>query len=190
MMHDDLYFIPILARALSGVEKEEVLEDTFRTIRQLGTEARYRRGWDQFMLFMNVVADAAAGITGDSDVGDRTAMAWPVDVIVEREEKVVRHLSLPAWPEFASVCVDRPGYYCLRLSTGRTLWEGELSERDLFWSRAFPGQALDLAAGTGPREQRTSREVDLLGGEVVLRVCPGLETGCIEISVRPGGSQP
>ena len=76
-----------------------------------------------------------------------------------------------------------PGLYRLRLSTGRLLWEGRLGEEDLLWRRAFPGECLQLAASTGDGERRVSRRIEMLGGEVVLSLLPGVETGAIEICV-------
>jgi hypothetical protein len=77
-----------------------------------------------------------------------------------------------------------PGYYEVRLNTGRILWQEELKEQDLIWSAAFPEEALDLAADTGESNRRISKECTILGGEIAIRVFPEIESGRIEIEVK------
>ena len=79
-----------------------------------------------------------------------------------------------------------PGDYSLVLETGRGIWEGCLTPRDLLWGIAFPGRALDLAADTGERPTTATREEQLLGSELILRVFPGLESGRIELTWNLG----
>ncbi len=55
-MSHDLYFIPILFEALEQrVDIAASLRRAFRTIIALGQEERYRRGYAQFLAFMNIV---------------------------------------------------------------------------------------------------------------------------------------
>ena len=77
-----------------------------------------------------------------------------------------------------------PGPYRLCLQTGWVIWEQRLTERDLLWARAFPGQSLDLAAATEEISSGMTREETLLGGDLVLRVYPGPEGGTIRIELR------
>jgi hypothetical protein len=86
-----------------------------------------------------------------------------------------------------SVIAPQPGQYSLSLDTGRLLWEGVLSESELHWTTAFPGQPLDLAAATFEQQSLPSRTISLLMGEVTLRVFPGLEDGRLEIKVVGAG---
>ena len=78
----------------------------------------------------------------------------------------------------------KPGLFILKMDTGRVLWQEELTERDLVWAAAFQGQALDLAADSGEAPARTTREVSLLNGEVIIRVFPGAESGCLELKIK------
>jgi hypothetical protein len=52
---------------------------------------------------------------------------------------------------------------------------------------AFPGEPLELAADTGKRVAKATREERLLDGEVLFRVIPGLERGHIELELRSAG---
>lgn len=54
-MSNDLYFIPIIAKALEQEDTEQSLEKAFKKIESLGTEPRYERGFEQFQQFMDVV---------------------------------------------------------------------------------------------------------------------------------------
>ena len=79
----------------------------------------------------------------------------------------------------------RPGDYNFSLGSGRLLWEVTLEDKDLHLTSASPGTNLPLAADTGEKRQPTaSREMSVLGGEIVIRIFPGLESGWIEILER------
>lgn len=94
--------------------------------------------------------------------------------------------SIPAKPSpFAQTIRNvTPGYYEVRLNTGRVLWQADLKEEDLLWSAAFPEEALDLAADTGESVRRITKEFTILGGEITIRVFPEIESGRIEVAVR------
>jgi len=72
-----------------------------------------------------------------------------------------------------------PGWYVIRFSNGRVLWEGELTREDVIWTYAFPGKDMPMAAETDPHIQRPTKTVSLLNGEVIIHVFAGLETGRI-----------
>jgi hypothetical protein len=94
--------------------------------------------------------------------------------------------SIPAKPSLFAQTIRNvtPGYYEVRLNTGRVLWQADLKEEDLIWSAAFPEQALDLAADTGESFRRVTKELTILDGEITIRVFPEIESGRIEIEVR------
>ena len=74
-----------------------------------------------------------------------------------------------------------PGAYLLKLATGLALWEGQLSGRDLLLLEALGPENLKLAAETEPVRRRSTGEIMLLGGEVILRVFAGIECGDMEV---------
>jgi hypothetical protein len=75
-------------------------------------------------------------------------------------------------------------HYSLEIESGRVIWQEALTEQDLVWTEAFPGQPLPLAADTGELQTRATRQFNLLAGEIVLQVFAGLESGSIEIIVN------
>jgi len=81
-----------------------------------------------------------------------------------------------------------PGAYCLKLDTGRAIWQEVLAERDLLWTKAFPGQPLRAAADAGGAQAPATRRLSVLGGEITLLVFAGLECGSIEIRLNPSVS--
>ena len=190
-MRDDLFFIPMIARVLEERDPRRALRDVLARIQAMGREARYRRGHEQFLRFM----DAARATPG----GELSAEAWarvleetdrPLSCGIELETDGVPVAGYVLKPggETWSVAGIRPGRYRLKLETGLVLWEGRLAERDLVWSQAFPGQALRLAADTEESAQRPTREVGLLEGAVVLRVFAGVEAGTMEIEFEGRGT--
>ncbi len=105
-------------------------------------------------------------------------------IIVEKDGRHFGEIALEQIPGSGSIGKIVPGEYEIKLETGWMLWEGDLTEEDLLWTKAFPGRALDLAADTGETKKRPSREESLLGGEIIVRVFPGIESGKIEIEAR------
>jgi hypothetical protein len=104
--------------------------------------------------------------------------------LLKRGDDVLDQVSceVPGRRRFAAEIV--PGHYELVLDSGLLLWEGHLRARELFWSLAFPGQELDLAADTGESQMQPTVEDAALGGELILRVYPWLESGRVEVEVR------
>jgi len=114
--------------------------------------------------------------------------SFPTDIIVERHGEPVRTASFDTLPGIVSFPNIGSGYYTIRLATGRVIWEGELTDRHLAWSRAFPGRPLDMAADTGDEAGEPTLDLDLLNGDVHIRVFPGTEKGRIQVEVRPKGN--
>jgi hypothetical protein len=78
----------------------------------------------------------------------------------------------------------KTGFYNVRLNTGRILWQGELTAEDLVWTAAFPEADMAMAADTDGHTDHVSKEIRLLAGDLIIRIIPELETGCIEIEIR------
>jgi hypothetical protein len=108
------------------------------------------------------------------------------EIIIERNGEHIASISCECLPITKEIGDVKPGQYAVRLDTGRLIWEGELTEQELLWASAFPGQNLDLAADTGEAIRRTTREITLLNGELIIRVFPEVESGCLELKI--GGS--
>ena len=81
-----------------------------------------------------------------------------------------------------------PGAYCLRLETGRVIWQEDLGDQDLLWTKAFPGQPLRAAADDGGAHIPATHRFSVLEGEIMLQVFAGLESGSIEITLNPSVS--
>jgi hypothetical protein len=189
-MLDDLYFIPILARALSGQPNEETLLDAFDAIEKLGVESRYAQGWNQFLRFMDAVMEQAMGkpangVTNEdvrrADCGVFAEEPPPLRILIQHNEKTIVETPLRKLPVTVRLVDAYPGFYRIGLSTGWVLWEGPVTEKDLMWSRAFPGMPLRLAAATEAEDSHASREFCLLDDEVGVSILPGLESGSIEL---------
>ena len=166
-VNKDLYFVPILASALQQPDRVEALRRAFAEIEELGREEQHRGGHEQFRQFM------------------REAVSRQVpDVLVEKDGQVIA--TIDASRSTGEVDVPRvtPGEYAVRLSTGRLLWTGTLDADALLWARAFPGEPLRMAADSEGTPGRSSREERLLGGEVILRVYPGVASGTISIEIE------
>lgn len=165
-MHHRLYFLDLLNRALDEGDALEVLPPAFQEIRRLGNTSRYAAGYHAYQQFMDIA---------------RTSGCPLVSLLLDGRE-------LTAIPLLRTVqCVSLPGIEPGELEvvsgTGRLYWAGELSESDLLWSLAFPSSDLPAAARTGTFTSTHSREIEVLPGELSIRVCPGLTTGCLRVLI-------
>ncbi len=106
------------------------------------------------------------------------------EIIIERNGERIDSIPCEPLPVSKEIRNLKPGYYLVKMDTGRVIWEEELTEQELIWAAAFPGQDLDLAADTGEGAARATREINLLGGEVKIRVFPETESGCLEFRIR------
>jgi len=108
---------------------------------------------------------------------DRGQLA--LTLVREGEEVITWQLDKGREPMSASGIT--PGHYALRLDTGRVVWQEVLTDRELVWTAAYPGQPLSVAAAQGQLSEQPTLIAKPLAGELALRVFPGLESGRIEI---------
>ncbi|MBC2714913.1 MAG: hypothetical protein HF978_06350 [Desulfobacteraceae bacterium] len=107
-----------------------------------------------------------------------------MNIIVEYEGEHFYSLPIQITPITKMISGALPGRYIIRFNTGRILWQGELKEHDLLWGKAFPARELELAAETEERTAIVTREIKLLDGEMIIRIIPKIESGCIEFTIR------
>jgi len=110
-----------------------------------------------------------------------------VDLTVMGPEGVTESIHLSAEVESAWLTKVVPGPYLMRLSTGRVLWNGQLAAADLLWSEAYPEGDLRFAATDKHHERIARRTIPVLGGEVMLHLYPGPESGELRVVLRGGG---
>lgn len=107
-----------------------------------------------------------------------------LQIIIEKNEEIICSIPVEDDALFKKINNLTPGLYFVKLNTGRILWQGELTDQDLVWTTAFPETDLAMAADTGDHADHVTREISLLAGNLVIRVIPALEGGCIELEFR------
>ncbi len=226
-MNHDLYFIPILARAMRRPDSRPALARAFAEIKALGEQDEYADGYMQFKQWMNEVSqkseaeklldDIAWKLVASLDRGDLND-DWAVrdraveficsrpewrsiyehftsdfEIDDERSAKITLMLKRNEVPIGSVQCTVSekgifheitPGFHALELDSGRVIWEGELTERELLWLHAYPDHALELAASSGDETSKPTKEHSLLDGELVMSVFPGLESGRIVLIMK------
>ena len=202
-MANELYFMPIIERALKQPDAKSALVEAFKEIERLGSDPSYRVGYANFKRFMRAAARADMWDSDSESVGgpdmppewleefeqccsELEPLEGPGDypvIVIEQEDRPVGRIVFQKIPDSGAVDGIVPGMYCVRFDSGQVLWEGELAAKDVLWAIAFPGEGLKMAADTTAGSGRASREISLLGGEIVLRVYPGPECGRMEIEI-------
>ncbi|NUM53451.1 MAG: hypothetical protein HUU46_07395 [Candidatus Hydrogenedentes bacterium] len=110
-----------------------------------------------------------------------------VDICIQRNDGPLEPVVFGAGTDRSTVSRINPGHYRLVLSTGRVLWEGDLSKSDVLLAYAFPAVPMRLAADTGEDAERTTRRFSILGGEVSVSLYPGRQAGRMEFRLcEPG----
>lgn len=94
--------------------------------------------------------------------------------------------SFPLSTNAISIGHIAPGKYTVQMSNGRMLWEGDLMREDVIWAYAYPEKDLPMAAETKPLDQKPTRTIPLLGGELTMKVFAGLEGGRITLKIEKG----
>ncbi len=171
MATKNLYFLEIISRALQQWDQGAAIEKAFVEIAELGKNSEYRQGFLQFNKFME-------------EVFAHESRERYLDIVIFKNGKQIMAIPIAELSFVTQVKNILPGHYEFRLDTGRIIWQGEFTEKDLFWTYAFPGRALALAADTGHGSSRKTREIKLLNGEMIIRVFPELESGRIELEIK------
>jgi len=183
-MHDDLYFLPIIAEALGRREVGEAIHEAIRRIEEMGRDDCYRRGYEQFLLFM-AWGDSARRRRVDygpkADGRQGRVGRGSVVILVEREGQVLASLSSDRTQAPWIAEGITPGRYRLATDTGWVLWEGNLSARDVLWAKAYGRRPIEMAADTGQAAGRPTREIATANAGLIVRVYAGIETGTLEI---------
>lgn len=107
-----------------------------------------------------------------------------IEIIIEKDGKRFGMFSVGESQNIIKIDGIKPAYYRLLLSTGRLIWQGRLTEKELLWAFAFPGQNLELAAKTDEGIIRTTREIKALDGEIIIRIFPEIESGNLVIEIK------
>jgi hypothetical protein len=105
------------------------------------------------------------------------------EIIIEKNGEPITSISCGNFPVTHKIQNVTPGLYTISLDTGRIIWQEDLTEQELIWTIAFPEQALDLAADTGEGVARSTREIRLLDGSLIVRVFPEIESGRLELKI-------
>lgn len=191
-MSDEMYFMPIIARALRQADPESAMRDALERIESMGRDPQYSDGYQQFLRFM--------AVAGEEQWQQKPQQLWTelckafdrsssVQILVERDRVLVAACSFELLSGVQSVGDITQGAYQISLDTGRVLWQGHLTAQDLLWAKAFPGEPLRMAADTDQVKQRPVREISLLEGALTLRIYPGVEAGSLEIELNTSGSK-
>mgnify|MGYP001081935287 CR=1 FL=1 len=79
-MSNDLYFIPIIAKALEQKDTEQSLKKAVEKIKSLGTMPEYKQGYEQFEQFMDIVNEQVKKKEPDDLSGKDLIMELIIDL--------------------------------------------------------------------------------------------------------------
>jgi len=227
MKDNNLYFIPILAKAFNNPDKSFGFEQAINEIILLGEKPEYQKGFEQFQQFVlsglqNLTSDIenlesirsavidnilvsiiSDTFEGSKEIKDALLKKTKTDkTLSERFEKlkqqfgfeqefkievyfnnnILETISVKDGSAYLSGIM--PGKYILRLSNGRIIWESEILENDLIWQKAFPDQDYPMAAATGDEDKSITQILEILNGEITIKLHAGLESGGLSLTIN------
>lgn len=183
-MAEGLSFLGWIEQALRNPDPRTALREAFERI--LAHSQRSRHDFLQFASFMEIVRMRLEEQNGflAAEPGDALQPAPPGHLILSKDEVLVKEIPIrPGKTE--SIGELTPGLYKIFLDTGRALWMEALTEEDLLWEVAYPQAPLEMAADTGSFSPRPTRQWELLGGDILLEVLPGVEAGRLNLEFPP-----
>ncbi len=110
---------------------------------------------------------------------DFTPPLEPLEIEILKDGKLLG--SFPITPNPPPITPVLPGFYTLRFTNGRVLWEGRIHAEDVFWADAHPEEDLPLAAQTETARAEPTRTIALFDGEIEMHIFAGLEAGVLRI---------
>ena len=199
-MLEDMYFLPILMRALDATCPRESLRDAFRVIETMGRDPEFEQGYRQFLKFLgcaiahscrseeasrelestDITNLAVARETVVSALSKVSLLQGVVFVLRRNGETIGSFVADPTKPVWSHEGIT-PGAFELCLESGRIIWEGELTKQEVLSAFAFPEEALRMAADTGAGQEKPTHQAVLFDGELQVRVYPGRLSGRLEV---------
>lgn len=187
LLNNDLYFIPILARALEQDDVRDACESALKEIDALGEQSVCRQGHLQFQMFMDqVLAEAALEHAVGLAIFDKAMLPYAPELtlVLTKGETPFLIVPVPGNGETSVTSPVTPGHYRLSTITGWLLWSDTLRSEDVFLADAQPYASLALAADSDENlEPFATRKLSLLEGEVRLRLYPGIEAGSLILDI-------
>lgn len=182
-MNEDLYFMPILAKALGRPDLRVAVAEAIRRIQAAGGQARHRCGLRQFERFLAEAAVLRQKKAYRRIVEAPSDLERPAGIqfILQRDGIPIETWAIQETPVVRVIGGIAPGMYRLCLDTGRLIWAKSLGPEQLIWTKAFPGMPLRAAADTDPTDRQPSLAESVLEGAVRIDVYPGLEAGLLSV---------
>ena len=107
-----------------------------------------------------------------------------VEISVSRENKPLKSVTFLKLPGSETIDNVTPGHYNIAFATGRLIWEGELTEQDLIWVKAYPGKPFEMAADTTEREAKPTKQISAFEDQINIEVFAGIESGRMTITMN------
>ena len=190
-MNKELFFIPILQKALNADNTMTALKEAFCEINRLGQEDKYGQGFSNFLLFIeefcshdnHLRTERSEDLKSYSQILSIANQGLDRKLIIFRDNIIVETLTLDKKSNYRIGKIIA-GTYTVKLSTGRVLWEDRLAENDLLIEMNDKDENLRLAADSEKSQPVPSRLIKLLDDMVILRIFAGFKAGTMQIELE------
>ena len=150
---------------------EGSVEDKQRVLSIIRSNPQWRKEYDQLV----------------GEIGELSQVPEGVEISVSRENKPLKSVTFTKFPGSETIDNVTPGHYNIAFATGRLIWEGELTEQDLIWVKAYPGKPFEVAAETTEREPAPTKQISVFEGQINIEVFAGIESGRTRITIKASG---
>ena len=199
-MNKELYFIPIIEKAISSDSPQTNLIDAFSEIEILGKKKEFNEGFENFKLFMSEIIVNSERSQNSPPINkdvfkkrleefreiyqhlfeQQSSIHEQYDLIIKFIDQIIKATGLTETTNLIQIEKAYPGVYSIELSNGQVLWKKELDRTFLIEETPSKEEYLLAAAKT----DIPKFEESLLGGDLKLKIIPGDSHGKIVIIVQ------
>jgi len=189
-MKRNLCFIPVIEKALTADEPLQLLHQAICSIERSGKYKSYKQGFENFKLFIGECRRRYEMISEQQTLGLRDYRQLLSDANQGlRPELIIlkdgRLLETIAVDKNVSHRIENitTATYTLKLSTGLTLWQQKLTNRQLK-KEIGPDRDIKMAADSEDVRGLPQKTFGLLDGKITIKIFAGLFAGSIQIEVN------
>lgn len=189
-MDKNLYFIPIIEKALKTDEPLQSLQQAIYKIKRSGRDTNYKQGFENFKLFISecsrryeMICEQQAfdfidyrQLLSDANQGLRP------ELIILKDGRLLETIAVDKNVSHRIENITA-AIYTVKLSTGLTLWRQKLTNGQLI-KEFGRDQDIKMAADSENARELPQKTFGLLDGKVTIKIFAGLFAGSIQIEVN------
>lgn len=189
-MDKNLYFIAIIEKALKTDEPLQSLQQAICSIERSGRDKSYKQGFENFKLFISecrrrhemICEQQAFDLRDYRQLLSAANRGFKPELIILKDGRILETIAVDQNKPYRIESITA-ATYTVKLSTGLTLWQQKLTNRQLKKEFGRDGD-IKMAADSTAARDLPQKTFELLDGKVTIKIFAGLFSGSIQIEVN------